>query len=94
MVSHWLLSTTAWVRLCGICGSATGAGFMLILQIPLPVIPLIAPGADSRPSVTCVPSGLIIIYKVIFIRILCVLLYMSLLYKYVHRSQQFYTFNK
>jgi hypothetical protein len=42
-VSHWLLTVAARVRVrtvCGVCGgqSGTGAGFLLVLRFPLPII--------------------------------------------------------
>jgi hypothetical protein len=49
-VSHWLPTLAAWVRAqaksCGICDgqSGTGAGFLRVLQFPLPIlIPSTAP---------------------------------------------------
>jgi hypothetical protein len=43
--SHQLLNTVAQVRSHGICGgeSGIGAGFLKVLQFPLPIIPLTAP---------------------------------------------------
>jgi hypothetical protein len=72
-VSRWLPTAVAQVRArvwsCGICGgqSGAGAGFLRVLQFPLPVfIPPIAPqspssiiwGLYNRPEVATVPSGL------------------------------------
>jgi hypothetical protein len=72
-VSSWLHTAAArvraWVWSCGICGgrSGTGAGFLRVLQFPLPVfIPLIAPQSPSsiiwgwynRAVLAAVPSGL------------------------------------
>jgi hypothetical protein len=72
-VSRWLPTAAAWVRArvwsCGICGgqSGIGAGFLRVLQFPLPIfIPPIALHSPSsiiwgwykRPVVAAVPSGL------------------------------------
>jgi hypothetical protein len=72
-VSRWLPTVAAWVQAqvksCGICGgwSGTGAGFLWVLQFPLPIfIPPIAPQSPSsvirgwynRTVVAAVPSGL------------------------------------
>jgi hypothetical protein len=53
-VSHWLPTVVARVRTrvwsCGICGgqSGAGAGFLQVLQFPLPIsIPPIAPQSPS-----------------------------------------------
>jgi hypothetical protein len=47
-VSSWLPTAAARVRVpeaCGVCGgqSGTGAGFLRVLQVPLPIIPSISP---------------------------------------------------
>jgi hypothetical protein len=52
VVSHWLPTTVAWVRVraaCGVCGvqSDTGAGFLWVLRFPLPIIPPISPSSES-----------------------------------------------
>jgi hypothetical protein len=41
----------AQVRSRGICGgqSSTGAGFLRVFQLSLPIIPLTPPGADAVP---------------------------------------------
>jgi hypothetical protein len=72
-VSRWLPTAAArvraWVWSCGICGgqSGAGAGFLRVLQFPLPIfIPPIALqspssiiwGLYNRPEVAAVPSGL------------------------------------
>jgi hypothetical protein len=72
-VSRWLPTAAARVRArfwsCGICDgqSGAGAGFLRVLQFPLPIfIPPIAPQSSSsiiwglynRPVVAAVPSGL------------------------------------
>jgi hypothetical protein len=72
-VSRWLPTVAAqvraWVWSCGICGgqSGAGAGFLQVLQFPLPVfIPPVSPQSPSsviwgwynRPVVAAVPSGL------------------------------------
>jgi hypothetical protein len=49
-VSHWLPTAAARVRVrtaCGFCGdqSGTGAGFLRVLQFPLPITPLISPSS-------------------------------------------------
>jgi hypothetical protein len=58
-VSHWLYIAAARVRarvrLCGICGgqSGTGAGFLRVLQFPLPIfIPQIAPQSPATGAST------------------------------------------
>jgi hypothetical protein len=49
VVSRWLHTVAARVRPCGIYGgqSGTGAGFFLVLQFPLPIIPPTAPHSLS-----------------------------------------------
>jgi hypothetical protein len=49
-VSHWLPTAAARVHVqaaCGVCGgqSGTGAGFLRVLQFPLPIIPPISPSS-------------------------------------------------
>jgi hypothetical protein len=52
-ISHQLPTAVgqirAWVRSCGICGgqSGTGAGFLRVLEFPLPSIPPTAPHSSS-----------------------------------------------
>jgi hypothetical protein len=73
-VSRWLPTAAARVRArvwsCGICGgqSDAGAGFLRVLQIPLPMfIPPIAPqspssiiwGLYNRPEVAAVSRDLV-----------------------------------
>jgi hypothetical protein len=48
VVSRWLPTVAAWVRVraeYGVYGgqSSTGAGFLRVLQFPLPIIPPISP---------------------------------------------------
>jgi hypothetical protein len=55
-VSRWLPTTAAWVRVrgaCGVCGgqSGTGAGFLRVLRVPLPIIPPISP-SPYHPGLT------------------------------------------
>jgi hypothetical protein len=72
-VSRWLPTAAARVRArvwsCGICGgrSGAGAGFLQVLQFPLPIfVPPIGPqspsciiwGLYNKPEVAAVPSGL------------------------------------
>jgi hypothetical protein len=78
-VSRWLSTAAARVRTrvwsCGICGaqSGAGAGFLRVLQFPLPIlIPPIAPqspssiiwGLYNRPEVAAVPSDLVPPHKI------------------------------
>jgi hypothetical protein len=67
-VRRWLPTAAARVRVrpaCGVCGgqSGTGAGFLRVLQLPLPIIPPISlssqsPGAGTIGLlVAAVPSG-------------------------------------
>jgi hypothetical protein len=67
-VSRWLPTAAAYVRVsaaCGVCGgqSGTGAGFLLVLRFPLPIIPPISPSSYSPGAgtigllVSAVPSG-------------------------------------
>jgi hypothetical protein len=49
-VSRWLPTAAAWVRVraaCGVCGgqSGTGAGFLRVLRLPLPIIPPVSPSS-------------------------------------------------
>jgi hypothetical protein len=49
-VRRWLPTAAARVRVraaCGVCGgqSGTGAGFLLVLRYPLPIIPPISPSS-------------------------------------------------
>jgi hypothetical protein len=49
-VSRWLPTAAARVRVraaCGVCGgqSGSGAGFLRVLQFPLPTIPPISPSS-------------------------------------------------
>jgi hypothetical protein len=49
-VRRWLPTAAARVRVraaCGVCGaqSGTGAGFLRVLQFPLPIIPPISPSS-------------------------------------------------
>jgi hypothetical protein len=68
-VSRWLSTAAVRVRVraaCRVCGgqSATGAGFLRVLQFPLPIIiPPISPSSQSPGAgiigllVAAVPSG-------------------------------------
>jgi hypothetical protein len=49
-VIRWLPTAAARARVraaCGVCGvqSGTGAGFLLVLRLPLPIIPSISPSS-------------------------------------------------
>jgi hypothetical protein len=49
-VRRWLPTAAARVRVravCGVCGgqSGTGAGFLRVLRLPLPIIPQIPPSS-------------------------------------------------
>jgi hypothetical protein len=49
-VSPWLPTAAARVRVrtsCGVCGgrSGSGAGFLRVLRLPLPIIPPISPSS-------------------------------------------------
>jgi ribosomal protein S14 len=50
VVSRWLPTAAAQVRIraaCGVCGgqSGTGAGFLRVLRFPLSIIPPISPSS-------------------------------------------------
>jgi hypothetical protein len=50
-VSSWISTAAARVRVraaCGVCGgqSGTGAGFLIVLRFPLPIIPPISPSSS------------------------------------------------
>jgi hypothetical protein len=50
VVRRWLPTTAAQVRVraaCGVCGghNGSGAGFLLVLRFPLPIIPPIPPSS-------------------------------------------------
>jgi hypothetical protein len=49
-VSRWLPTAAALLRVraaCGVCGghSGSGAGFLRVLRIPLPIIPPMSPSS-------------------------------------------------